>query len=80
MAPEPKRVKLDLDAEMVRQARSAFGADAASDAAVVERVLNSFLMRRFAEDAQSRSDLKGDQADLLATEELQAMRRERDAA
>lgn len=71
---------MDLDAEIVERTRSAVGAGAESDAAVVERALNAYLLGRILDMAQARSELSEEEAERLAYEELHAARRERGAA
>src|SRR4051794_37398043 len=41
MAGRGQKISVDLDADIVERTRSALGADAESDAAVVERALNA---------------------------------------
>jgi hypothetical protein len=81
MAPGDK-VNLALDAEIVERAREQLGEPAAllDDAAVVERALNAYLLRRLVDAAQARSALTAEEAERIAYEELHASRRERDAA
>lgn len=77
------KVNLALDAEMVERARQQLGAPAAGldDAAVVERALNAYLLRRLIDATQAGSNLPADEAERIAYEELHASRRERrDAA
>jgi hypothetical protein len=54
--------------------------DKDSDAAVVERALNAYLLGRIVDITQARSNLSEDHAERLAYEELHAARRERGAA
>jgi len=74
------KVKVELDSEIVAQTRSALGADAESDAAVVERALNAYLLGRLLDATQQRVGLTEEEAERLAYEELHAARRERGAA
>lgn len=77
------KVNLALDAEMVERARQQLGEPAAGldDAAVVERALNAYLLRRLIDATQAGSDLTAEEAERIAYEELHASRRERrDAA
>jgi hypothetical protein len=78
MAPGEK-VNVALDADMVAEARERFGAAAAGldDAAVAERAINAYLLRRQLEQLQSGPGLTAEEADELAYEELHASRRER---
>ncbi|MBB4665058.1 hypothetical protein BDZ31_004677 [Conexibacter arvalis] len=74
------KVNLALDAEMVERARQQLGEPAAGldDAAVVERALNAYLLRRLVDSTQAGSpDLSADEAERIAYEELHASRRER---
>lgn len=80
MATPDAKVTVELDAEMVARARVELGLDSESDTAVVERALNAYLLGRVLDATQSRSSLSEDEANRLAYEELQAMRRERGAA
>jgi hypothetical protein len=80
MASRSKKVSVSLDAEIVERTRSAVGAGAESDAAVVERALNAYLLGRILDTTQARSTLSDEEAELLAYEELHAARRERGAA
>jgi hypothetical protein len=80
MAGPGDKVSVDLDAEIVERTRSALGADAESDAAVVERALNAYLLGRLLDASQAASGLSEDEAERLAYEELHAARRERGAA
>lgn len=80
MASSRDKISVDLDAEIVERTRSAVGAGAESDAAVVERALNAYLLGRILDTTQARSDLSEEEAEHLAYEELHAARRERGAA
>lgn len=80
MASPGEKVTVDLDAEMVERARSAVRGESESDAAVVERALNAYLLGRVLATTQARSNLSEEEAERLAYEELHAMRRERGAA
>jgi hypothetical protein len=73
-------VSVDLDAEIVERTRSAVGGSADSDAAVVERALNAYLLGRVLDITQASSDLSEEEAERLAYEELHAARGERGAA
>ena len=80
MASQRDKISVDLDAEIVERTRSALGASAESDAAVVERALNAYLLGRILDTTQATSDLSEEEAERLAYEELHAARRERGAA
>ena len=80
MASRSEKVNVDLDAEIVERTRSAVGASDESDAAVVERALNAYLLSRVLDITQARSNLSEEEAERMAYEELHAARRERGAA
>lgn len=80
MASTGKKVSVDLDAEIVARTRDELGAGDESDAAVVERALNAYLLGRLLDVAQAKSGLSEDEADKLAVEEVRAARRERSSA
>lgn len=80
MAAEPDKVAVEIDAEIIERTRAELGAGAASDAAVVERALNAYLLGRVLDSTQANAGLTDDQAERLAYEELHAARRERGAA
>lgn len=80
MAAEPDKVAVEIDAEIIERTRAELGAGAASDAAVVERALNAYLLGRVLDSTQANAGLTDDQAQRLAYEELHAARRERGAA
>ena len=69
-----------LDAEIVARTRDQLGAGEATDAAVVERALNAYLLGRLMDSTQARSRLDADEAERLASDELHASRRERRGA
>jgi hypothetical protein len=77
MAAGEDNMTLTLDAELVEQARTELGLDSESDRAVVERVLNAYLMGRQLDATQGRAGLSEQEAERLAYEELDAARRER---
>ena len=81
MASE-KKITVALDASMVAQAREQIGerGDDLEDAAVVERALNAFLLRRAIEKTQAAAGLDEATAERMAYDELAAMRRERRGA
>jgi Arc/MetJ-type ribon-helix-helix transcriptional regulator len=81
MTPDPK-ITVALDASIVAQARQQVGrpGEQLEDAAVVERALNAFLLRRAIEGTQVAAGLDDATADRLAYDELAAMRRERRGA
>jgi hypothetical protein len=80
MASRRDKVSVDLDAEIVKRTRSELGAGTESDAAVVERALNAYLLGRLLDVTQARSGLSDEEAERLAYEELHAARHERGAA
>lgn len=79
MPSNGKKVSVDLDAEIVARTRDELGAGEASDAAVVERALNAYLLGRLL-DTQARSGLSEADAEKLAVDEVRAARRERSSA
>ena len=80
MAARRDKVAVELDAQIIERTRAELGADEQSDAAVVERALNAYLLGRLIDTTQAKAGLSEEQAELLAYEELQAARRERGAA
>jgi hypothetical protein len=70
MASRSDKVNVDLDAEIVERIRCAVGASAESDAAVVERALNAFLLGRVLDVTQARSNLSEEEAERVAYGEL----------
>jgi hypothetical protein len=81
MASE-KKINVALDASMIAEARQQIGkrGEDLEDAAVVERALNAFLLRRAIEKTQAAADLDEATAEQTAHDELAAMRRERRGA
>ncbi len=77
MATPRKKVNVDLDAQIVERTRAELGAGAESDAAVVERALNAYLLGRVLDTTQATAGLSEEDAERLAYEELHAARRER---
>jgi hypothetical protein len=77
-----KKITVALDASIVAQAREQIGPRGAQleDAAVVERALNAFLLRRAIEATQAAAGLDEATAARVADDELAAMRRERRGA
>jgi hypothetical protein len=80
MATARDKVTVDLDAEIVAQTRAELGSTDASDAAVVERALNAYLMGRLLDVTQTAAGLDVTESDSLAYDELRASRRERRGA
>jgi hypothetical protein len=80
MAAEPDKVTVKLDAQIVERTRSELGAGTESNAAVVERALNAYLLGRLLDTTQAKSGLSDDEAADLAYDELRAQRRELGAA
>ncbi len=74
------KVNVDLDAQIVERTRSELGAGAESDAAVVERALNAYLLGRLLDATQATAGLSEVDAERLAYEQLHAARRERGVA
>jgi hypothetical protein len=80
MASNGEKVTVALDAEIVARARDELGAPDATDAAVIERALNAYLLGRLMDATQARSGLAAVDAERLASQELHASRRERRGA
>jgi len=80
MAAQGDKITVQLDAQIIERMRAELGAGGQSDAAVVERALNAYLLGRLLDATQARSDLSEEQAERLAYEEQHAARRERGAA
>jgi hypothetical protein len=80
MALDGEKVTVALDAELVARTRDELGVGDATDAAVVERALNAYLLGRLMDATQARSELDAEEADRLASQELHASRRERRGA
>jgi hypothetical protein len=80
MARPGEKITVSIDAEMVEQARAAFGSEDTTDAAVIERALNALLLERLLDTTRARSSLSYEDAERLAYDELHASRRERGAA
>lgn len=80
MAAREDKVTVQVDAEMVERARAELGLGGGSDAAVVERALNAYLLGRLLDVTQVRAGLSEEEASRLAFEELRASRRERGVA
>ena len=76
-APRGNKVPVDLDAQIVDRVRTELGAGEQSDAAVVERALNAYLLGRLLDDTQTGAGLSDDGAERLAYGELHVARRER---
>lgn len=76
-----RKITVELDADEIAKAREAMGGSADEpDAAIVERVLNGYLLNALVRRVGSRSDLSEEQATKIAVEEVHAYRRERDAS
>jgi hypothetical protein len=80
MPSDGEKVTVDLDAQLVARTRDELGGGAESDAAVVERALNAYLLGRLLDVTQARSELSEEEAERLAVEEVRAARRERSSA
>jgi hypothetical protein len=76
MAVRNDKVTIEVDAEMIERARAELGLNRESDASVVERALNAYLLGRVLDTAQAKSGLPEDEANRLAYDELRAARRE----
>jgi len=73
------KVTVDLDAEIVERTRTELGVAGGSNASVVERALNAYLLERLLDVAQAKAALSEADGERLAYEELHAARRERGA-
>lgn len=80
MASPSEKVIIEVDAQMVERVRAELGLDSASDAAVIERALNAYLLGRLVDATQSHAGLTEGEASGLAYEERHTSRRERGAA
>jgi hypothetical protein len=80
MAAADDKVTVALDAEIVVKAREELGAGDESDAAVIERALNAYLLGRLMDTTQAKAGLSEGEADKLAYDELRATRSERSGA
>lgn len=80
MPAREDKVSVELDAEMVERARVQLGLDRASDATVVERALNAYLLGRLIDATQASAGLTEHDAERIAYEELRSSRRERGTA
>ncbi len=80
MAARGKKVNVELDAQIVERTRTELGAGTESDAAVVERALNAYLLGRLLDATQERAGMSEEDAERLAYEEVRSSRRERGAA
>lgn len=80
MAARGDNVSVNLDAEIVERTRNELGAGTESDAVVVERALNAYLLGRRVDASQTKAGLPEEGAERLAYDELHAARRQRGAA
>lgn len=73
------KVTVSLDAMIVAQTREQLGEPVAElgDAAIVERALDAYLLRRVFDTTQAAAGLSDEEAERIAYEELTASRRER---
>jgi hypothetical protein len=75
------KVTVELDADDVAKARARLGAAPGEpDAAVVQRVLNGYLLKALLDEVNARSDLSEEEAMEIALEEQRAVRASRRAA
>jgi hypothetical protein len=65
MPSNGEKVTVALDAEIVARTRDELGAREESDAAVVERALNAYLLGRLLDATQARSGLSEEEAEKL---------------
>ncbi|MEZ5124066.1 MAG: hypothetical protein R2736_21295 [Solirubrobacterales bacterium] len=80
MASADSKISVELDAQLVADARAEIGQSGDTDAATVERALKDYLVERLLDRVQASSDLSEEEANRIAYAELHAMRRERDNA
>ena len=80
VAVSRKPVTVVLDGELLDRARARAGSASKPDSEVVEDALAVYLGKVALDEAQAESDLPEEEASRIAYEELDAMRRERDAA
>jgi predicted transcriptional regulator len=80
MAVARRIVTVKLDEDLVGRARRRAGGSAKPDAEIVEEALAVYLGMKALDEAQAESGLCEDEADRVASEQLDAVRRERDAA
>lgn len=80
MAASGETVTVALDAEIVARARAELGGSDATDAALIERALDAYLLGRLLDRTQARSALDAEDAERVASQELRASRRERHRA
>ncbi|MGI8511482.1 MAG: hypothetical protein ACR2NH_02530 [Solirubrobacteraceae bacterium] len=79
MVARRDKVTVDLDAEIVERTRTELGVASGSDASVVERALNAYLIGRLLDVAQAKAAPSEADGERLAYKELHAARRERGA-
>jgi hypothetical protein len=72
-----EKVTVRLDANMVERMRAELGVADESDAAMIERALNAYLLERLMDASQAGAQLAEADAERLAYEELHAARAER---
>jgi hypothetical protein len=80
MAARDEKISVQVDAELVARARVQLRLDCESDATVVERALNAYLLGRLLDATQETAGLTEQDAERVAYEELRSARRERGAA
>jgi hypothetical protein len=75
------KVTVQLDAEEVAKARVAMGAaESEPDAAIVQRVLNGYLLKTLLDEVNESSRLSEDDATQISVDEVRAYRREHRAS
>lgn len=76
-----RKITVELDADEVAKAREVMGGSPDEpDVAIVERVLNGYLLNAVVRRVSYRSNLSEDEATRIAVEEVRAYRRERNAS
>ena len=80
MAARDEKINVELDARLDSRARVQLHLERASDATVVERALNAYLLGRLLDATQATAGLSEQDAERITYEELRSARRERGAA
>ena len=74
MSPASVKVSLEISADLVARLRAEVGGREETDAALVERAVNAYLLGRLVERVQAGAGLGEDAADELAVAEVKAVR------
>jgi hypothetical protein len=70
MVARRDKVAVDLDAEIVERTRTDLGVGSGSDASIVERALNAYLLGRLLDVAQAKAALSEADDERLAYQEV----------